>query len=81
MSKLTPIECNQLRANEIMNKLESLGWKYRGGYGKYCQHGSDIWGHSYEGPNGEYVAFDFTYILAVDMVGGLIHGELPVEAL
>jgi len=48
----------------VMTYLEKLvkvaGWQYRGSYGRFCDMGREIWGHSYEGPSGEFVSLDFT---------------------
>ena len=74
------IECNQLRAHEIANKLEALGYQYRGGYGRFCGLGTEIWGHSYAGPNGEYLSMDFTETVATKTVSARIHGDLPEGA-
>jgi cystathionine beta-lyase/cystathionine gamma-synthase len=68
------MDCNQLRANEIANKLEANGFIYRGGYGKLCTHWGDIWGCSYEGPDGEYVSIDFTDASATKIISATVFG-------
>lgn len=68
------IHCTQLRANEIWNALESLGWKHRGGHGSSCGYGCEYWGYSIESPRGEVAFFDFTKVNATDMVSCKING-------
>jgi hypothetical protein len=68
------LECSQLRANEIANDLKLLGWKERGGHGTVCGSGCEYWGFSMSGPKLEVAFFDFTKVVATDMISCRIFG-------
>lgn len=69
----------QLRAHEIANNLESMGWEYAGGHGTFCRDGCELWGYRFTNKDGGCALFDFTKNGA-GLVSANVSG-LPSEAI